>query len=138
MYPTLLLGTALAVAAPGLKDRPKSDPLVGVWQQESIGLDGKVAPELGDRRWEFTADGKHMRYRGAEKVWAEGVPYVVDPKAEPKALDMGRALAVYKVEGDTLTVCVAQNELKTRPTSFDMLKNSNTALYVFKRLKPKD
>ena len=132
--------TGAALPAPGLKDAaPKPDPIVGMWKQESIGIDGKVQPERDDRRWEFTADGKYQRYRGGQKAWDEGVPYHIDPKADPKALDVGRGiLAVYKIEGDTLTVCVAQNELKTRPTGFEMLKNSNTALYVFKRVKSKD
>jgi uncharacterized protein (TIGR03067 family) len=132
----LVLGLALAVGAPQAKDPPKKDDqLVGTWALEGMGLDGKFESYPRDRRWEFTVDGKHVSYRDGLPVRQVPVRYSTDPKADPKALDMGQTLAVYMVEKDTLTVCVALDERKPRPAGFDVPRDSNTVLYVFKRVK---
>jgi hypothetical protein len=45
--------------------------------------------------------------------------------------------AVYKVEGETLTICLYQGMGKRRPTSFETPKDSDTILVVFKRVRKK-
>jgi uncharacterized protein (TIGR03067 family) len=139
MFTTLL---ALTLAAPGPKDAPpKAEALHGLWALQSVTVDGKEHPEVDDRRWEFLPDGTQMRYVGDEKIWKVGIPYTVDPRAKPAALNMGyfaSILAIYKIDGDTLTICVAQNDRKTRPSSFDPPMDANTCLYFFKRVKAND
>ena len=137
MSVTLVL--ALMIGAPGAKNPPpKADRLFGIWVMQSVAVAGTVHPEVDDRRWEFLADGTHMRYVGDEKIWKKGLPYSVEPRIKPAALNIGEfgpSLAIYKIDGDTLTICVAQNARKTRPTDFETPKDMDTCLYVFKRLK---
>ena len=93
-----------AVAAPGLKDPPKKEmpPIVGEWI--------RVAPG-GEVRRTFTASGKHY--------WGKRVPvqfdsFTVNVKSDPAEIDVttpeeslnhGTYLGIYKIEGDTLTIC---------------------------------
>jgi uncharacterized protein (TIGR03067 family) len=142
MFATLL---ALAVAAPGLKDPPpKADPIVGVWTLETIAVGGKVHPDPDRLRWEFTADGKYIKHRGDGKFEFR---YELGPDAEPRALDLkmfpdkpGMALiqGACKVEGDKLTIALPQDKRTVRPTDFETPKDTEVAVYVFKRVKPKD
>jgi len=148
MPAVFLIGAALALGAPGLKEAPKDDKLVGEWLVESIHENGKPR-QLGDEpvRYEFTADGKWLIYHGDRKSGGDLRRYAVNPKTDPPSIDLDPAPGskkflplpgIYKIEGDTLTVCNARTSRGVRPTAFESTAESNTAVYVFKRVKPKD
>jgi uncharacterized protein (TIGR03067 family) len=93
--------------------------------------DPELVMELKDGKWIFT---------GVEKA----VVVALDPTADPKCIDLksvekGRNGAVdeaiYKLDGDTLSVCLYQGKGKQRPTSFDAPKERDTVLVVMKRFK---
>jgi uncharacterized protein (TIGR03067 family) len=93
--------------------------------------DGELVLEIKGHKWIFT---------GQEK----GEIVAIDPKTDPRCMDLksvekGRAgqveEAIYKVEGDTLTICVYQGKGKQRPTSFESPKQADTILAVFKRMR---
>jgi uncharacterized protein (TIGR03067 family) len=144
---TALLALALVVAAPAPKDKDtkKDGPaFVGEW----VGVKAEVAgiplpATVGEMRMEFKANGKVMLKDG-DKAAEEG-SYTADPKKDPAEIDLtppptgGKAetlVGIYKVEGDTLTLCLAVAGV--RPTSFESPAGSANMLLTFKRAKKKD
>ena len=141
MFPSLFTALALAAGAPGLKDAPKPAPsVVGEWVAERRTFSGTETPPAGDAlRYVFAADGTYAVHRGPRKVYADR-KYATDPKKNPPTIDLdteavgGRVVrGIYKVDGDTLTVCWS-NGSDPRPTAFESTAAKPTTLYVFKRL----
>lgn len=138
MTPLLVLG--LAIAAPAPKDPPKKDPaFVGEWVPESITVAGQKipAPPMTVR---LTADGKFERLTGGGQP-STGT-FTVDLKKDPAHIDITSgdgmapspvALSIFRVEGDTMTICAATGG--DRPTAFASPAGSTTVLMVFKRKK---
>jgi hypothetical protein len=68
MNTMLIFGLALGIAAPALKDPPKTDPaIVGEWVPESLTVGGKGGKFAAGLTYEFTADGKWVTHRD----WAD-------------------------------------------------------------------
>lgn len=149
---TTLLGLALVVAAPNLKEPPKKNPeIVGQWTVESMNLGGKQnARAPAEMIYEFTADGQWLINRGG--VVVKSVPREVkyDPKANPPTIDVvypeaaaGKGgtprnmLGIYKVEGDMLTICFGASG-GDRPTKFESEDGSRVMLMTLKRANKKD
>jgi uncharacterized protein (TIGR03067 family) len=149
VYPTLLLGAALTIAAPGLKDPPeKGRPLVGEWVAERATVAGAEQPGNVRVRYVFRADGTWAMYDDDGRVSArDSQTYTVDAGKRPPAIDLsgsgpkggrrGTVEGIYKVDGDTLTLCLAMGKAG-RPTAFESSKEAPTMLIVFKRAKAKE
>jgi uncharacterized protein (TIGR03067 family) len=149
MQATLVAGLALALGAPALKDPParEAPSLVGEWEVESMTVAGRPrAIGAEPIRYAFTADGKWYSYRGDRRDAAPARAYFTNPKAKPAAVDLnsnpGEQEAsvmpgIYKVEGDTLTLCI-RGRSTGRPTAFESSADVPTTLYVFRRLRAKD
>ena len=137
----LILGLALVVGAPGLKEPPKKDPPgpVGRWAVESITVAGMALPKM-DLTITFLADGRFETRDAGGGTKTSGT-YTADPKKQPAELDVtepaapdGKAsLSIYRVDGDTLTICTAI--MGERPTAFDPKPGANQLLLVLKRIK---
>lgn len=141
---TLMAVSGLLAAAPGPKDPPKvDDPLIGTWELDQMTVGGKDI-DFDKIFVTYTADGKCETGRVGGPVnlsW----PYRHEPTKKPAELDViqpgfvpervGRS--IYKVDGDTLTVCGDYNSAD-RPTTFDSPANTGRSLLVLKRVKPKD
>jgi uncharacterized protein (TIGR03067 family) len=142
----VLLGIALAVAAPALKEKVEPD-IVGEWVAESIQSTGRTRPpSSGELRYVFAADGKWTVYRGEFRIGSGSRGYNTDPKKSPATIDLisdtteqepSVSHGIYKIEGDRLTLCVSRGR-SSRPTRFEVSEESPGALYVFKRAKKKD
>jgi uncharacterized protein (TIGR03067 family) len=87
-------------------------------------------------------DGKRLTIRDGTEVREES-SISLDPKAKPAALDLkitsgadaGKVVkGIYKLEGGTLTVCVAEPG-KDRPGEFAAREGTGWTLFVFKRAK---
>jgi uncharacterized protein (TIGR03067 family) len=146
MNATLILGVAIGVSAPAIKDPPKKDAgVVGEWVPESMTLGGKKMTTPVGVRYELTADGQWISLVEAMRV---GMPasryYRLDAKADPPTIDIitpsppegarsDPTLGIYKVEGDTMTVCYSLG--KDRPTKFESPEGSRAMLMVLKRVK---
>jgi len=72
---------------------------------------------------------------------------VVDAKPDPPTVDLVsntavnnglRLVGIFKVEGDTLTICGTRQKGADRPARFESPAGSQFAIYVLKRAKPKD
>ena len=142
MTPVLLTLT-LTLAAPGPKDAKKDPPsLVGEWTAEGAVSRGKPDNPPPGTTWTFAADGKSVLRIGGGKEMVEGT-YKTDPKKDPAEIDItpgikkeGTMRGIYKVEGDTLTLCLADEE--ERPKAFDAPAGAKRIVITFKRVKAKD
>jgi uncharacterized protein (TIGR03067 family) len=136
---SLLVGLALAVAAPGSKETPKKDApaLVGDWVVETVVKGGRPSPEENSAL-SFTADGKAVLKERGKTI--DGT-YTSDPKKDPAELDltleaggMRVTLAgIFKFEKDTLTLCMTF--MGDRPKAFESAEGAMTVLLTLKRAK---
>jgi uncharacterized protein (TIGR03067 family) len=147
MNPSLLIGLALAVSAPA-KDAPKKEALlVGEWVAEKMVMDGlevPVGPGVTDLRLTFGADGTGT----SQLVGAAPYPitYKADAKKDPPEIDLlpqaGKSdepgVGVYRLDGDTLVLCLAFGKGAARPKKFASPAGSDALLITLKRVKKKD
>ena len=141
----LLLGMALAVGAPNLKEKDKTPSLVGEWEVESMGTNGAQNATTPGLRYTFTEDGQWLIHRnGKETAPGASRAFEIDLKRNPPTVDLvsntklanpSRLLGIYKIEGDTLTIIGTRAKGVERPTRFDNLEGSGMTMYVLKRAK---
>ena len=147
-----VLGLALILGAPVPKEAKKPDApsIVGEWTCVEVTYNGRTdQPKPGSLHRVFKADGEMICHM--DDVWSRS-PYSVDPKKDPATLDTGTndgkgslELAIYKIEKDTLTLCLPGPELpgrpaiaRKRPVTFDAPAGSRLTLMVFKRVEKKE
>ena len=140
---SLFVGLAFTLAAPGVKEPPKKDTatLVGHWTPESAMAAGMAIPIPKEGALEFTADGKAIfRENGAAKD--EDGTFTHDAKKSPAEIDLVEPrgagakkpmLGIYKIDGDTLTLCISMTG--DRPTKFESPVGGMTMLMTLKRTK---
>ena len=134
-----LLGLALTIAAPAPKEVPKpaatDNPLLGEWVVESHLSSGKPLPRFGKpERVIITRD----LWKVEKELSAES-NLSLDPKKDPPQIDIwvpaqgeeSRARGIYKVNGDTLTVCYSLGT--DRPTKLESPARSGIWLMTLKR-----
>jgi uncharacterized protein (TIGR03067 family) len=142
---TLILGAlalTLGAAAPADKDERAAEAkrLEGAWQLVSAVKDGKETPADVVKKIRVTIkNGKHTVHFG-DDVLAKEISFSIDPTKNPKqttdTLPDGKEIkGIYKLDGDTLTSCVAEPG-KERPTEFAAKPGSGHTLRVFQRVKP--
>jgi uncharacterized protein (TIGR03067 family) len=142
VYPSLLVGLAIVVGAPGKKDPPAKDPpsLVGEWAGESGLRGGKPENPPPGTTLTFTADGK-VKFKEGNNERAEEGTYKADPKKSPAEIDIvppdnekgPTILGIYRIEGDTLTLCFSMGG--DRPREFASPAGSQVMLITCKRAK---
>jgi uncharacterized protein (TIGR03067 family) len=144
----LLLGLAVAVGAPVTKDKDGAkDPpsIVGQWIGEKATAGGMELPVPdGGIDFTFMADGKLM-IREGKKEKPDSGSYTVDAKKNPAEIDLvppkdktePTVQGIYKIDGDTLTLCFSRGPGKTttRPTKFESPAGSETIIITMKRVK---
>jgi uncharacterized protein (TIGR03067 family) len=138
----VVLLLALACLAPGLaRAGDDQQALQGTWSDLSERFDGAAVPQhlLVGNRTEFKGSEYIHIYRNE---FAESGTFRVDPNASPKAIDFmiqkgphaGQTQpGIYKLEGDTLTVCTAHPDRPIRPTQFATVPGDGLGLTVLKR-----
>jgi uncharacterized protein (TIGR03067 family) len=141
----VLLALAVTFSAPAAKEAPKKDPpsIVGEWAGETAEAGGKPLPvPPGGITMEFLADGKVVIREGPKP--ATTAEYTADPKKSPAEIDLKPSekakdlmfVGVYKIEGDTLTMCLRIGG--KRPEKFESPAGSDSVLMTLKRVKKKD
>jgi len=124
------------------KDKAPKDEekILGTWALVSYEEGGQKAPEerIKDGKVIFAADGKLTAKLGERE---QEFTYQLDPAKKPKEFsitdDKDRtALGIYKLDGDTLTVCFARPVPGAdRPTEFASKEDTPIVLEVYKREK---
>jgi uncharacterized protein (TIGR03067 family) len=137
----LALGPVLK-AAQG--DSETKDELQGRWkliQVEKEGKSHKVKPKTTEF-FELKFKGNKVTTLFNEDRTEEGT-YKIDPDKKPRTIDFmpmtsddkGKTLlGIYEIKGDKLKVCVAEPEVKKRPTKFET-KSEEIVVYVLERVK---
>jgi uncharacterized protein (TIGR03067 family) len=113
--------------------------LVGKWTVTKAELGGQDVFQIAkDLKFEILEGGKYTSKLGEEQ---EDGSFRIDAVNRPKVMDLmpingpgkGKTIkAIYKLEGDTLTVCYADGP---RPTKFATKSGTTELLMVYKREK---
>jgi uncharacterized protein (TIGR03067 family) len=131
---TRLLPILLTVILQTPDTRPDLIKIQGKWRLESLVDNG----EKKVRNLEITIDGNELTnaFNGRTAITRK---IKLDETKAPKTWDLivsgGEFFgAIYKLEGDTLTVCYADRVSKPRPTEFESKPGGRTSLSIFKRV----
>lgn len=134
----------MTLAAPALKDPPKSDfNIVGEWVVESQITNGREMKTAPGRKYHFMADGKYTQTTAKAKAPSKiNRSYAIDTKTKPAAIDMKTSvgleqpnmIGIVRQDGDTLTICYVGTGLE-RPKTFDAADGSNATVLIMKRVK---
>jgi len=138
-----VLFVSLGMLAPADDKKVDADlkAMVGKWDIAKAELGGKDAREhFQEFKFEITAGGKYSVTVGKlEEVGS----FTVDPFQSPKSMDIkatngpnkGHDIkAIYKIDGDSLTVCYAFGG-GDRPAKFESQEGTKVFLAVYKRKK---
>jgi uncharacterized protein (TIGR03067 family) len=127
---------AAAVKEEAPKDEEK---IVGTWAYVSVEGRGLKVPEeqVKEAKLILAADGKFTAIVKGKKT--EGT-YKLDPAKKPKEITTtdgdGKAHnGIYKIDGDTLTLCMSKGDGAERPTEFATKEDANVVLVVLNREK---
>lgn len=141
MNTTILLGIALGIGAPALKEKESPPSLVGEWVIEQSTVGGRPSPPgMNPNRWVFRTDGSRAIF-GPDGKELVGGNYTTDPKAGTLDLDStggpvgGEYLCRFKLDGDTLVLNVGWQKAP-RPGGLE--PGTQCTLYVMRRVKVKD
>lgn len=127
-------------------DPPATDDaevLKGNWSAISLTQGGKSAPEDLITKFKTKFDGKNYVNTADGQVVEEG-GYTIDTTKTPRAIDFDirkgegqgkKQLAIFQIEGDKLTLVVADPGSPDRPTSIKVEKTDPFILVVLKRAK---
>lgn len=142
VFLTSLVGL-LAVCGPArAEDKKVADNLDGKWELVFETLDG-VATDPGEVKGRFVVSkGEKLTAYFKDKVLGTATQKL-DPGKSPKHVDVtyedgpikGTTLkGIYKLEGDTLTICMG-GVGKDRPKEFGSEPGSGDAHFAYKRVK---
>jgi uncharacterized protein (TIGR03067 family) len=133
---------AIAIGAPALKNPPTAGGLTGEWRIESLTIGGEPAPQPDEPDFVvFGSDGKLSSRRGATGLLVERGRFVVQAAAELKMIDIDRgspdgpSQGIFRVEGETLTICLAADKKAIRPQAFESPPKSEHSLFLLRRVK---
>ena len=138
----LFVGSGTLAGKPDDAAEADLKAMVGKWKIEKAEIGGKdTLAVFKDLRFEIPESGKYRLELGGVKD--EGT-MTVDPSRKPAEMDIkgtegpnkGRTIkTIYKLDGDTLTVCYELGGGATRPAKFETKPDTKLFLAVYKREK---
>jgi uncharacterized protein (TIGR03067 family) len=141
---TVLFATGAASAQDDAANKKDLEAIDGAWKAESVIINGKEQDKKMTKSstWTWTAKDKKYTF-SVGKGSVEGT-FVLDAGKTPKEMDLtmttgsekGKVMKfIYKLEDDTLTICVPAKVGMDRPTEFSSKSGSGQRLIVLKRQK---
>ena len=143
MYSSLLLGVVVVIAAPTIKEPKAKEPpsIVGEWNGVSATSGGKVKPvPEGGIRFTFTKDG-NLSINESGRTSPGPLSYKINAKKTPAEIELGppkgddKMLGIFKIEGDTLMICLVEGKDAARPKKFDSPPGEHSILMTLKHKK---
>lgn len=128
---------ALCARADDSAGKKDQDKLQGAWKIVKAIKDGEAIPAAELETQELLVKGNQMTFKAPQGN--EVVTFMLDPSAKPQTIDFTAPKkqsipGIYKLEGDTLTLCF-RPESKHRPKEFESKKKSDVRLMVLERKK---
>jgi len=135
------LAVALVAADPPRDAKKELEQLQGEWTIVSLENRGQKVAEETVKDMKLTVKGEEWKVTRDGTTVAD-VTFKLDPSKDPKAIDMtfkvnGEEAAlkgIYKLDGDTLTLCRTMSPDAGRPTEFKTSADGGV-LTVWKRAK---
>lgn len=96
--------------------------LQGTWQMVEYSVMGKILPKTTVDNMKLSFSSNEMRLETGAKA-ASPFPFTMDLNKSPAWIDFKTTKTVgfagiWKIEGDTLTICFARSDPNLRPTTF--------------------
>jgi uncharacterized protein (TIGR03067 family) len=141
---TVMLISAVGFIAADAPTNGDADALKGNWSAISLTTGGKSAPADLIMKFKTSFDGKNYTNMADGQVVEEG-GYTVDVSKTPKTIDFDikkgegsgkKQLAIFQIEGDKLTLVIAEPGSPDRPKSMKPEKTDPVVELVLKRAKP--
>jgi uncharacterized protein (TIGR03067 family) len=135
-----LIGFAPQAPDPATAERARHQ---GAWVATSSMRDGEPAAADVVASIRRVVEKDHVTWKRDGKNFA-GTRFEIDPTKTPRTIDLipdggpnrdKRVLGIYKLEGDDLTICIADVD-QPRPSGFEAKAGSKQTLQSFKRVKP--
>jgi RNA polymerase sigma-70 factor (ECF subfamily) len=128
-----------ATKAQDADKKTDKEKLQGAWVPVAVVNGGRKISEdeIKDKNFEMVFTGDKVTIP-AKDVTKQEVTYKLDPAKKPKHIDWMMpdnrlAKGIYLLDGDTLKVCVSEQEGAERPTEFESKEGSKILLMEFKR-----
>ena len=137
----VLLGLAMAIAAPGAKEAPKKDgpSIVGEWSPSQALRGGKPDMPPAGTTITFTADGTVTFKEGGRDGTEKGT-YKLDVKKDPAEIDISppkgeerQVIGIFKFDKENLILCISMT--KDRPSKFESPEGTEIMLITLQRVK---
>jgi uncharacterized protein (TIGR03067 family) len=129
----------VATQAKDADKKTDKEKLQGAWIPVSVEKGGRKISEqeIKDKNFEMIFTGDKVTLP-AKDVTKQEVTYKLDPSKKPKHIDWMMpndklAKGIYLLDGDTLKVCVSEQEGDDRPTEFESKEGSKILLMELKR-----
>ena len=142
-FHTILIVAAGLVLGQDNEVKKELERLQGTWDLVGRELDGKAAAEddvkVMEGKLVITGDKATYTSRGDD---ARDVTFKIDPTANPRTIEWtitkgpakgDKVLAIYKIEGDRLTICSGPPE--TRPKKFVTRPGSPFVIIIWQKQK---
>lgn len=141
----LAAGLGLILAADDKKDGKKTAKLEGTYVIVGLEMGGEKIPDefLGKSpEDELTVKITGDKLISTKKGKDDSISYKIDTSKSPahitttetKAGKTETSYGIYKIDGDTLTICMVESEkAEDRPKEFKSAKNSRTMLLTLKK-----
>jgi uncharacterized protein (TIGR03067 family) len=137
----LALVFLIAAAEPAQDAKQELDKLQGEWTLVSTEVGGKMRPDTVNAVSKLTISGNQWVVTYRDFASNARATIAIDPSKHPKTIDLTfrgseglPARGIYKLEGDTLTVCYNATVGGERPKEFKSTQEMGV-LDVFKRAK---
>jgi uncharacterized protein (TIGR03067 family) len=137
------LGFTAFVFADDAANKKDKEKLQGTWQAVSGEREGKDDPEAAQHSLVF--DGEKFMIKRGDQVFVQGT-FKIDASKSPKTMDIDitegpdkikdkTAQAIYALDGDNLTWCVAEPGSAERPEKLATKEGAKHMLVKLKREK---